>query len=108
MTTTLAAPGTPSADPMALANKQGCLACHGVEKKLVGPGFREVAIATILATIWTLGWNTFVSAKDGLSFAISMYLAMTAALLAVREREIIASLLRVPAFLQRRRPGSAA
>lgn len=45
------------------------------------PGFREITIATFLATIWTLGWNKFVSAKDGLSFAIWMYLAMTAALL---------------------------
>lgn len=47
----------------------------------VVPGFREIAIATVLATIWTLGWNKFVSAKDGLSFAIWMYLAMTVALL---------------------------
>ncbi len=47
----------------------------------VVPGFREIVIATVLATIWTLGWNRFVSAKDGLSFAIWMYLAMTVALL---------------------------
>ncbi len=47
----------------------------------VVPGFREIAIATVLATVWTLGWNKFVSANDGLSFAIWMYLAMTAALL---------------------------
>jgi hypothetical protein len=47
----------------------------------VVPGFREIAIATVLATVWTLAWNNFVSAKDGLSFAIWMYLAMTAALL---------------------------
>ena len=45
------------------------------------PGFREIAIATVLATIWTLGWNRFVTAKDGLSFAVWMYLAMTVALL---------------------------
>jgi len=47
----------------------------------VVPGFREIAIATVLAAVWTLGWNRFVSAKDGLSFAIWMYLAMTVALL---------------------------
>ncbi|MEJ0041965.1 MAG: hypothetical protein WDM81_07020 [Rhizomicrobium sp.] len=48
------------------------------------PGFYEIAIATVLATIWTLGWNRFVSAKDGLSFAIWMYLAMTGRALSVR------------------------
>ncbi len=47
----------------------------------VVPGFWDIAIATVLATVWTLGWNRFVSAKDGLSFAIGMYLAMTVALL---------------------------
>ncbi|MGY1488614.1 c-type cytochrome [Methylobacillus pratensis] len=26
-----------------LAQKSGCLACHGVEKKIVGPGYKEVA-----------------------------------------------------------------
>jgi cytochrome c len=26
-----------------LARKQGCLACHSVDKKVVGPGFKEVA-----------------------------------------------------------------
>ncbi len=56
----------------------------------VVPGFREIAIATILATVWTLGWNMFVFAKDGLSFAIWMYLAMTAALL------IYAAVRRIP------------
>ncbi len=56
----------------------------------VVPGFREIAIATVLATTWTLGWNKFVSAKDGLSFAIWMYLAMTVALL------IYAAVRRIP------------
>lgn len=28
--------------PMAIATKYGCLACHGVEAKIVGPGFKEV------------------------------------------------------------------
>jgi cytochrome c len=27
----------------ALAQKSGCMACHTVDKKLVGPGFKEVA-----------------------------------------------------------------
>lgn len=32
-----------AADPMALAKKSGCLACHAVDKKLVGPSYQEVA-----------------------------------------------------------------
>ncbi len=32
-----------SADPADLAKRKGCLACHGVEKRIVGPAFREVA-----------------------------------------------------------------
>jgi len=28
---------------MELAQKSGCLACHGVDKKLVGPGYKEIA-----------------------------------------------------------------
>ena len=26
-----------------LANKNGCVACHAVDKKLVGPSFKEIA-----------------------------------------------------------------
>ena len=36
----VAAPKT----PLALAKEQNCLACHGVDQKMVGPGFREVAV----------------------------------------------------------------
>ena len=36
--TTAAAPA-----PLALADKYSCSACHAVERKLVGPGFREIA-----------------------------------------------------------------
>ncbi len=41
----LAAPGTARADEdiLALAKKSGCLACHGVEKKVVGPAWKDVA-----------------------------------------------------------------
>jgi len=42
----LAAPlmlSTPaSADELELAKKSGCLACHSVEKKIVGPSWRDV------------------------------------------------------------------
>jgi S-disulfanyl-L-cysteine oxidoreductase SoxD len=37
-----ATPAAPTA-ALALANKHTCLACHSVESKTVGPGFREVA-----------------------------------------------------------------
>ncbi len=30
-------------DPRALAQKSGCFACHGVDKKLVGPAWKDVA-----------------------------------------------------------------
>ena len=36
--------GTVQADPAAAtAAKYGCLGCHGVANRIVGPGFREVA-----------------------------------------------------------------
>jgi drug/metabolite transporter (DMT)-like permease len=44
------------------------------------PGFREIAIATVLATFWTLGWNRVVKAEDGPASACWMYLFMTLAL----------------------------
>ena len=30
------------ADPLDLAKKSGCLACHSVEKKVVGPAWKDV------------------------------------------------------------------
>jgi len=32
-----------AADGAALANKNGCLACHSVDKKVLGPAFKEVS-----------------------------------------------------------------
>lgn len=32
-----------AADETALAQKSGCLACHAVDKKVVGPSYKEVA-----------------------------------------------------------------
>ncbi len=33
-----------SADPgMALAQKNACMSCHGVDKKIVGPAYKDVA-----------------------------------------------------------------
>jgi cytochrome c len=37
------APASPSAAALALAQKNNCLACHGVENKIVGPSFRDIA-----------------------------------------------------------------
>ena len=31
------------ADPMAAMTKAGCTACHTLDKKLVGPGYKEIA-----------------------------------------------------------------
>lgn len=45
------------------------------------PGFREIAIATVLAAIWTLGWDTFVGGKDSLVYSLFMYLFMTVAII---------------------------
>ena len=40
----VAAPAaSPAAAALALAQKNGCTACHGVDNKIVGPGFREIA-----------------------------------------------------------------
>ena len=39
-------PGAHAADAAAaesLAKNSGCLACHSVDKKLIGPGYKEVA-----------------------------------------------------------------
>jgi drug/metabolite transporter (DMT)-like permease len=45
-------------------------------------GFWQIAVAALLATIWTLGWNGFVAGHDGIAYASFMYLFMTLTLLA--------------------------
>lgn len=39
------APAAPAAGAaaMALTTKHSCVACHGLDKKIIGPGFREIA-----------------------------------------------------------------
>ena len=32
-----------AADELALAQKSGCMACHAVDKKVVGPAYKDVA-----------------------------------------------------------------
>lgn len=36
-------PAMPEAEIMALAKKSNCLACHAIDKKLVGPAWKDVA-----------------------------------------------------------------
>ena len=40
---TLVLAAAPAAASMALAQKHACMACHAVDKKLVGPAYQEVA-----------------------------------------------------------------
>ena len=41
---------------LSLATRQGCMACHGVERRIVGPSFREVAAKQgSIASVATLG-----------------------------------------------------
>ena len=39
----LALAATPALANLDLATKSGCTACHAVDKKVVGPGYKEVA-----------------------------------------------------------------
>lgn len=43
------------------------------------PGLREVGAATILAAVWTLGWDIVVGGHDFVSYAFFMYAFMTIA-----------------------------
>jgi len=38
-----AASGSALADPAAAAQKAGCMACHAMDKKLVGPSFKDIS-----------------------------------------------------------------
>ena len=39
----LGAIASASADPVALATQRGCMACHQIDNKVVGPAYKEVA-----------------------------------------------------------------
>jgi drug/metabolite transporter (DMT)-like permease len=47
------------------------------------PGLKEVAIATVLAALWTILWDQFVGGRDWLSYALFMYAFMTATIVVV-------------------------
>lgn len=51
------------------------------------PGFKEVALATLLAALWTLLWDKFVGGNDWLSFALIMYLVMTLAIILFAKKQ---------------------
>ena len=40
---TLSSASAQAADPAAAAQKAGCMACHTMDKKLVGPSFKDIA-----------------------------------------------------------------
>ncbi len=51
-------------------------------KKLnIVPGLAEVGTAALLAAVWTIGWDRFVSGQDSLSYALFMYAFMSLAAL---------------------------
>ncbi len=46
--------------------------------RIIGaPGVKEVGCATLLATIWTLGWDKFTGGKDWVMYAFLMYAFVT-------------------------------
>lgn len=49
----------------------------------VVPGLKEILAATLLAAIWTLGWDKFVGGHDSLAYAMWMYIFMSLAALAL-------------------------
>lgn len=44
-------------------------------------GFKEIAVATILAAFWTIGWDKFVGGSDWVVYSFLMYAIMTSAIL---------------------------
>jgi drug/metabolite transporter (DMT)-like permease len=47
------------------------------------PGVKEVLLAAVLATIWTLGWSKFVDNKPVLPYAAGMYAFMSLAAIVI-------------------------
>lgn len=43
------------------------------------PGLREMVIAAILAALWTIGWDRYITGRDALVSALLMYVFMTVA-----------------------------
>jgi drug/metabolite transporter (DMT)-like permease len=51
--------------------------------KILSPGLIEVAAASVLAAVWTVMWASFVGDKDGITYALFMYMFMTVAALLI-------------------------
>ena len=47
------------------------------------PGFVEVLVAMVMASLWTLLWDRFIGGRDWLAYSFLMYLFMTIAILVV-------------------------
>lgn len=45
------------------------------------PGFKEVVLATLMASLWTLFWDRLLGGKDWLFYTTFMYLFMTVAII---------------------------
>ena len=52
-------------------------------------GFKEIALATLLAALWTLLWGKFVNNQDWLLYALFMYGFMTLAILVLAKLQKI-------------------
>ena len=55
------------------------------------PGFAEIALAAVCATIWTLGWGRFVGGRDWISYALFMFMTLAVFLFAKSRRIKLAS-----------------
>jgi drug/metabolite transporter (DMT)-like permease len=63
-------------------------------------GVKEVAIASLLAAGWTLGWNQFIDGKDFISYALFMYAFMTlTAILYAKFKKIKLNVVKGPSIL---------
>ncbi len=62
------------------------------------PGFKEVGLATLFATFWTLFWDKFVSGQDWLLYALLMYVFMTIVILIVAKIKKIKMLFANPSM----------
>lgn len=84
----MAAASAPAFASQALAEKNACLSCHGIDKKIVGPAFQDVAkkyagqkdaVAAVTASIKNGGsgkWGPIpMPASEGLSDADAKALA---------------------------------
>ena len=51
LSATMFAGAAVAGDALALANKKGCMACHKVDQKVVGPAWNDVAAKVLAADL---------------------------------------------------------